>query len=90
MGKLRHFDWLAPVYEKIIGGEDASILLKFLDLQPDQWILDAGGGTGRIAANLCGEGRKIFIADLSFQMLRQAFRKNGLLCSACDVKLLLS
>lgn len=88
MGKLRHFDWLAPVYEKVIGGEDASILLKFLDLQPDQWILDAGGGTGRISASLSGEGRKIFIADLSFQMLRQAFRKNGLLCSTCDVRLL--
>jgi demethylmenaquinone methyltransferase/2-methoxy-6-polyprenyl-1,4-benzoquinol methylase len=88
MGKLRHFDWLAPVYEKIIGGEDSRILLNLLDLKPDQWILDAGGGTGRIAASLFGEGRKVFVADLSFQMLRQAFRKNGLRCSACDVRLL--
>lgn len=88
MKKIRHFDWLAPFYEKMIGEANAQVLLNFLDLQRGQLILEAGGGTGRVADKLSGDGRKVFIADLSFQMLRQAQQKNGLLCSTCDVEFL--
>lgn len=86
MFKLRHFDWLAPVYETLISGEGSQILVNLLNLQANHYILDAGGGTGRIAAGLVGEKRKIIVADSSLQMLTQARQKTGLLCSNCDVK----
>lgn len=86
MFKIRHFDWLAPVYEKLITGEVSQILVNLLNLQADHYILDAGGGTGRIAAGLIGENRKIIVADSSLQMLIQARQKAGLLCTNCDVK----
>ncbi|MFN7036195.1 MAG: class I SAM-dependent methyltransferase [Bellilinea sp.] len=86
MFKLRHFDWLAPIYEKVISGEVTDKLIKVLDLQPEQWILDAGGGTGRIAAGLLGERRRIVVGDASLKMLLQANQKEGLLCAVCDAK----
>lgn len=86
MFKIRHFDWLAPVYEKLITGDLSQILVNLLDLQGNQLVLDAGGGTGRIAVGLIGEKRKIIVADSSLQMLTQARQKGGLLCSNCDVK----
>jgi len=86
MFKLRHFDWLAPIYEKVISGEATDKLIETLDLKSDQWILDAGGGTGRIAASLRGERRKIIVADISYKMLWQAHQKNELLCTVCDAK----
>jgi len=86
MFKIKHFDWLAPIYEKIITGEVSQILINSLDLQADHLVLDAGGGTGRISAGLIGENRKIIVADPSFQMLRQARDKSGLLCTNCDAR----
>lgn len=41
-------------------------------------VLDAGGGTGRIAQMLAREGARLTIADVSRGMLRQAGRKGGL------------
>ena len=38
----------------------------------DGFILDIGGGTGRIANNLRNRNQKILIADLSFKMVAQA------------------
>lgn len=81
MFKIRHFDWLAPIYEKLITGEVSQILINLLDLQAGHCVLDAGGGTGRISAGLIGENRKIIVADPSLQMLRQARDKSGLLCT---------
>ncbi|GIV66467.1 MAG: hypothetical protein KatS3mg047_0860 [Bellilinea sp.] len=86
MLKFRHFDWLAPVYEKVITGQASRKLIEVLDLQPRQWILDAGGGTGRIATGLIGEQRKIIVGDTSLKMLRQAHQKEGLYCIACDAR----
>lgn len=86
MFKIKHFDWLAPIYEKIITGEVSQILIHLLDLQRGHCILDAGGGTGRIAAGLIGENRKIIVADPSLQMLKQAQQKTGLLCTSCDAR----
>ncbi len=86
MFKLKHFDWLAPVYEKVISGEVPQNFLDTLELRPDEWILDAGGGTGRVGDSLLGERRKIVVGDTSLKMLWQAHQKDGLLCVACDVK----
>ena len=41
-------------------------------------LLDAGGGTGRVAQSLKGMAQLVVIADLSLGMLQQANQKGGL------------
>ena len=67
----RFFDFIAPIYDKLFH----PALSKFCrqgGFIKDGFILDIGGGTGRIAHNLQGSGQKILIVDLSFNMLLQA------------------
>jgi ubiquinone/menaquinone biosynthesis C-methylase UbiE len=78
MPVLDHFSLIAPLYERFFGLAKPEGLLARMNLRPGQAVLDAGGGTGRVAQWLCGEGRKIFIVDPSFSMLRQAAAKKGL------------
>jgi hypothetical protein len=49
---IDHFDALAPLYDRLIGPPDLARLRALLDLPTTGWVLDAGGGTGRIAAQL--------------------------------------
>jgi len=74
-----HFDWLAPLYDRAIHEFSAQeSLQRYLDLPAAGRLLDAGGGTGRVAAALHGQASQIIIADLSRGMLRQAALKPGL------------
>ena len=50
-------------------------LLKALALSPDCLLLDAGGGTGRVAAALRDLVRNVFVMDVSKRMLRYASGK---------------
>ena len=74
-----HFDWLAPVYDRVIGEHNIDLLKEALDLPPDGWLLDAGGGTGRVSARLLPFTGKVVISDWSKPMLKQAQAKGGLL-----------
>jgi ubiquinone/menaquinone biosynthesis C-methylase UbiE len=74
-----HFGLLAPFYDRVISFQNADKLLSLLRLPVPGMILDAGGGTGRIAQALVGKAARVFVADVSMGMLRQASRKTGLL-----------
>lgn len=79
--KLSHFDhfnFAAPFYEHIPPAPLPAPLVELLALQAGMRVLDAGGGTGRIAQLLAREGARLTIADVSRGMLRQAIRKGGL------------
>jgi len=71
-----HFDFLAPIYEQFIRMPDTTRLKTLLDLPASGWLLDAGGGTGRVAAALCPLVDRLLISDLSFRMLAQVRRKS--------------
>lgn len=73
-----HFDILARFYERVIPPPDPADLHTLLQLPCDGWLLDAGGGTGRVAGELRGAAGGIVVSDLSSGMLRQARRKDGL------------
>jgi ubiquinone/menaquinone biosynthesis C-methylase UbiE len=75
MANNRHFDWLAPLYERFIGPPDPEQLKRVLALPADGWMLDAAGGTGRVAALLCPLVGHLVISDLSRPMLAQAVQK---------------
>jgi demethylmenaquinone methyltransferase/2-methoxy-6-polyprenyl-1,4-benzoquinol methylase len=75
---LGHFKWLAPSYERFIQPKAPEIILAQLGLpQPEGAVLDAGGGTGRVAQFLVGKTSQVVVADQTFEMLLEARRKDG-------------
>jgi ubiquinone/menaquinone biosynthesis C-methylase UbiE len=76
--KLRfdHFDLVAGWYDRIAGhpGPD-SPLTNLLGVQPGQWLVDVGGGTGRNSAALRQAGANVAVAERSVNMANQACAK---------------
>jgi putative AdoMet-dependent methyltransferase len=74
------FDALAEIYDRNmqkfrdVQGEILEIL-DFLDLQPDQSILDVGTGTGEFALAAARSCRNVYAVDLSSGMLSYAEKK---------------
>ncbi|MBN2556119.1 MAG: methyltransferase domain-containing protein [Anaerolineales bacterium] len=70
--RVGHFNLLAPLYDRVITAPDPSALKRAADLPVEGRLLDAGGGTGRIARLLSGFAGQIVLADASHNMLLQA------------------
>jgi ubiquinone/menaquinone biosynthesis C-methylase UbiE len=75
---FNHFDLIAGLYNRAAQFNPPVLLLDLLALQPNSLLLDAGGGTGRVAEALRSMVREVVVADLSRGMLRHAADK-GLL-----------
>lgn len=75
---LDHFGVIAPYYDRVIRLRTAEKLIELVNLPTNGVLLDAGGGTGRVAAVLRGLASSLIVADLSLEMLRQAQRKESL------------
>jgi demethylmenaquinone methyltransferase/2-methoxy-6-polyprenyl-1,4-benzoquinol methylase len=69
------FDLIAPMYDRLISAPDPGKIIALLDLPTDGVLLDAGGGTGRMASHLLPHVREVVLSDLSFSMLREARTK---------------
>jgi ubiquinone/menaquinone biosynthesis C-methylase UbiE len=78
MGGFDHFDWLAPVYDRLIRPKEPEHLIRLAGLPVKGLLLDAGGGTGRIGETLREQAGRIIVADPSLNMLQKASRKDGL------------
>ena len=74
-----HFDWLAPIYDRVIGERNPEDLREILKLPVAGRLLDAGGGTGRVSSSLRPMVDGVVISDWSKPMLREAHAKG---CSA--------
>jgi demethylmenaquinone methyltransferase/2-methoxy-6-polyprenyl-1,4-benzoquinol methylase len=68
---LDHFDLIASIYDWLIGPTDTERLQQLLKLPTDRWLLDGGGGTGRVSSHLNGRTGHIVVSDLSHHMLRK-------------------
>lgn len=79
MPLIHHFDWLAPLYDRLIRKPVDSPLSTLAEFPVAGRTLDAGGGTGRISADLVEQTSAMVVVDVSMQMLRQAQAKDGLL-----------
>jgi demethylmenaquinone methyltransferase/2-methoxy-6-polyprenyl-1,4-benzoquinol methylase len=77
-----HFNFLAPFYDRAIPFERLEQTLKALDLPHAGTLLDAGGGTGRVAEALRPHVGSVIVADVSRGMLAQAYQKNLAVASA--------
>ncbi len=77
-----HFDWLAHFYDRALPFTRVAPVLKVLDLPQAgsllgaSSLLDAGGGTGRVAEALRPHVDWIVVADVSRGMLAQARQKD--------------
>lgn len=80
-----HFDFLSPLYDRVIPPSDGAKMRQYLEPQPDMILLDAGGGTGRVAQTLTEDFRHIVLADISLGMLSQA-RMKGFDCAAAHTE----
>ncbi len=69
------FDLLAPIYERLIPPPDPEVLRTLLGLSPDLSLLDAAGGTGRVAGVFAASVARTVVCDASPRMLGQARRK---------------
>ena len=74
---MDHFDLLAPLYDRLIRPPADTRLNEVAGLPTSGRLLDAGGGTGRIAGRLRDQVDRVVIADSSLKMLRQANNKGG-------------
>lgn len=74
-----HFDLLASSYDRLIAPPDPDQLRSLLRLPTAGWLLEAGGGTGRIASLMRPLVGRLVISDLSAPMLSQAQAK-GIAC----------
>jgi demethylmenaquinone methyltransferase/2-methoxy-6-polyprenyl-1,4-benzoquinol methylase len=77
-----HFNFLAPFYDQVIRFSRLEQMLKVLELPHTGTLLDAGGGTGRVAEALRPHVGSIIVADISRGMLAQARQKNLAAASA--------
>lgn len=68
---LDHFDLIASFYDRLIGPPDASRLRHLLKLPTTGWLLDAGGGTGRVSSQLRTVVAHVVVSDLSHRMLQK-------------------
>jgi ubiquinone/menaquinone biosynthesis C-methylase UbiE len=76
-----HFDILAPLYDRLIRIPDNDHLAQVVGLPIGGRLLDAAGGTGRIAQQLVDQAGMLVISDVSVNMLRQTQLKDGLYCA---------
>lgn len=82
-----HFKKLAPFYERFIQPKEPARILSQLGLpKADGVVLDAGGGTGRVAQFFVGKSARVVVADQAFEMLLEARKKEGLtaVCSLAE------
>ena len=86
MAPFNHFDFLAPIYDRLVRPSDPTRLINLLGLPSSGILLDIGGGTGRISYPLVKTTAGVVIADSSLGMLTQANKKDGLvtLCSESE------
>jgi len=80
-----HFNFLAPIYDQVIPFSNLEKMLQVLDLPHKGILLDAGGGTGRVAAALRPYVDSVIVADVAWGMLAQARRKN-LTAVSCETE----
>jgi len=75
---IDHFGLFASHYDRVFKPGDRDWLLETVALPVDGILLDAGGGTGRIAQLFQGHASQVVVADLSAEMLSQTKNKDGL------------
>ena len=78
MPSIDHFGLLAPHYDRLATFRRGERMAELLRLPTRGSILDAAGGTGRVAQHLAPNAGLALVIDESRPMLRRAASKPGL------------
>ena len=70
-----HFSLIAPYYDRVFRRPSVDLLLRHVDPESGNRMLDVGGGTGRIAQVYVGLVAQVCVVDPSPLMLREGQRK---------------
>ncbi len=81
-----HFKFLAPVYDRVMGGPNMDRMARLLDLPTEGRLLDMGGGTGRVVSSLTRSAGAVVVGDVSLTMVRKAREKPGLYPVRCGAE----
>ena len=68
---IDHFGIIAPYYDKVFKIKEPVHLINHLNLSKNDYLLDAGGGTGRVSNTLVEYIDRIIVLDISFEMLKE-------------------
>ena len=71
------FNRIAHRYDHFVGPFSLEKIIDHFTLNSDALLLDLGGGTGRVAAQLENHVNECFVLDLSYEMLTQAKPKSN-------------
>lgn len=78
------FRLIAKIYDRIIQPkQDISWRKIICELNSSSWLLDVGGGTGRIADAMEECFERIVIYDISLPMIRESKNKNARIFGIC-------
>lgn len=66
-----HFALIAPIYARVAYSK-TDVMREAASLPARGRLLDAGGGTGRVASAIRGLVDEVIVADVSFGMLKEA------------------
>ena len=75
---MDHFRFMAPLYDAVFGRPGVDWWRQALRLPVNGWILDVGGGTGRVSAALPDLAAGVAVCDVSRPMLARTQYKNGI------------
>lgn len=78
MSGFDHFDFIAPFYERNFRTAPDEEFLNLAAADEGALVLDAAGGTGRVAQYLSAAGARVVIQDASHRMLQRAAAKDSL------------
>ena len=70
------FSRIAGIYDKLIRGFALDTIKQFIQIKPDEFLVDLGGGTGRLCVELNRYANGCILIDRSFEMLQQAAKKS--------------
>ena len=74
-----HFGFIARWYDRTSPFTNRQKMVDVCNLPADGYLLDLGGGTGRVAFGLKDLSKHAIVADVSLGMLRQAQPKKGII-----------
>ncbi len=72
---FNHFDFLAGIYSRSGNISISETEARLFGLPAEGYLLDAGGGPGRIAEALQGQVKGVVVVDLSWRMLSTAVNR---------------
>jgi ubiquinone/menaquinone biosynthesis C-methylase UbiE len=75
---MKAFDLIAPWYGRLGPFERREEIIRHARLPVQGRLLDAGGGSGRVAQALCDQAGGVVVADLSMRMLYYAANHDGI------------